>query len=319
MKQQIELLTKKFTRVADQPLSNFSSNNNEIIIMGGCDANETKKSVIIFNPAYGTYAELPPMNCPRHSQSSCVYNNDVIVACGRDGKHLDSIEILRVNQDLPRWTISNGRLPAKLLGHVLKVYKEKLLVIGGLDDTGKVSNEIHELALDKPYTPTLLATMPEPRMHHAAEIVNDTLFILGGRTNNDNEDEVILDSVMVYDFITKEFKTCRPLPKPVYFMSTVTWGKHIIVIGGGDKRANLNDVIRYDIESGHCETLPLLRRRRSGHSSVIIDDVIFVFGGFNTEQKYLNSVESFTLGSDGWKELSGMRVNRNRVTAVVKP
>ena len=325
MKQQLEQFAKKFNRVADQPLSNFSSSNKEIIIMGGAEVNEHKKSVSIFTPANGTYAELPPMNRPRSSPSSCAYNSDVIVAGGTDGKYyLDSIEILKINQDLPRWTISNGRLPAKLTGHVLKVYKEKLLVIGGFDNGGKVSNEIHELALDKPYTPTLLATMPEPRMYHAAEIVNDKLFILGGRIRKDDDDDVVYDdvvydSVVLYDFIMKEFKTCPSLPEPVHFMSTVTWGKQIIVIGGVNERGSSNDVIMYDIESGHCETLPSLRHKRSGHSSVIIEDVIFVFGGHTAEQGALTSVESFTMGSDGWKELPGMKVKRNCVTAVVKP
>ena len=318
MKQQFERFAKKFNRVADQPLSNFSSSNKEIIIMGGGeDVKVFKKSVSIFTPANGTYAELPPMNRPRSSASSCVYNNDVIVAGGWDGKYIfDTIEILSINQDLPRWTISNGRLPAKLLGHVLKVYKEKLLVIGGFHNTA--SNEIHELALDKPYTPTLLATMPQPRMYHAAEIVNDKLFILGGRTRNDNG-EVFHDSVVVYDFIMKEIKTFPSLPKPVCSMSTVTWGKQIIVIGGVNERENSNDVIMYDIESGDCETLPSLGYRRAGHSSVIIDDVIFVFGGHTAERGTHTSVESFTMGSDGWKELPPMKEKRSLATAVVKP
>ena len=318
MKQQIEQFAKKFNRVADQLLSNFSSSNKEIIIMGGFDGKEAQKSVSIFTPATGTYAELPPMNRPRSSASSCVYNNDVIVAGGWDGKYIfDTIEILSINQDLPRWTISNGRLPAKLLGHVLKVYKEKLLVIGGFHNTA--SNEIHELALDKPYTPTLLATMPQPRMYHAAEIVNDKLFILGGKTRNDNGDEAFHDSVVVYDFIMKEFKTFPSLPKTLYSMSTVTWGKQIIVIGGVNERENSNNVIMYDIESGDCETLPSLGYRRFGPSSVIIEDVIFVFGGYSAEQGALTSVESFTMGSDGWKELPPMKEKRGLATAVVKP
>ena len=320
MKQQIELLTKKFKRVPDQPLSNFSSSKKEIIIMGGMDNREVTKSVIFFNLACGTYAELPPMNSPRTVASSCVYNNHVIVAGGWVGKRrVNSIEILRINEDPPRWTISNTRLPTVLTGHVLKVYQEKLLVIGGVEGTGKISNKINELALENPHTSTLLATMPQSRAFHAAEIVNDKLFILGGMTKNDN-DGVIHDSVVVYDFITKEFNTCPSLPKHVLCMCTVTWGKKIIVVGGVDKNGGkLNDVFTYDIESGHCESLPSLRHRRSGHSTVMINDVIFVFGGRNHEQGDLNSAESFTMGSDGWKELLGMKEKRNFPTAVEKP
>ena len=321
MKKQFELFAEKFNQVADQPLSNFAS-SKEIIIMGGFGGEQVKQSVRIFNPANGTYAKLPPMNFPRMGASSCVYNNDVIVAGGWDGKHcLDSIEILRINQDLSRWTILNSTLPAKLRDHVLKVYQEKLLVIGGWDgDRRTPFNEINELALENPYTPTLLATVPEPRIAHAAEIVDDKLFILGGKTSFNADELVVHDSVVVYDFITKELQTFPSLPKPVCHMSTVTWGKKIIVIGGTDKNGgDINDVIMYDIESGHCETLPPLRRRRCGHSTVMINDVIFVFGGWNRDQRFLNSVESFKMGSDGWKVLPGMKENRNCPTAIVKP
>jgi hypothetical protein len=48
-------------------------------------------------------------------------------------------------------------------------------------------------------------------------------------------------------------------------------------------------------------------------------DVIVVFGGWNKEERYLNSVESFTMGDDQWKELSGMKEKRVSATAVVKP
>jgi hypothetical protein len=48
-------------------------------------------------------------------------------------------------------------------------------------------------------------------------------------------------------------------------------------------------------------------------------DVIVVLGGRSDEQGYLNSVESFTMGDDQWKELPGMKEKINFATAVVKP
>ena len=338
MKQQFDLLNERFDRVADQPFSNFSSSNKEIIIMGG-EKKERQSlcSVRIFKPNDGTYAKLSPMNIPRHSASSCVYNNDVIIAGGCHGEDgLDTIEILKLDQYLPRWTISRGKLPVKLFSHVLVVYREKLLVIGGINgETDEMSNEIHELSLDRPYTPTLLTSMPQPRHGLTAEIVNDKLFILGGITttsnhdddndedddDDDDDDDDVLDSVMMYDFIANEFTTCASLPKPVHNMATVTWGNKIIVVGGRVKNRDvLNDVIMHDTESGLIEKLPSLKHNRADHSAVICDDVIVVIGGWNNQQGYLDSVEYWKIGSDdNWKELPGMTEKRRDVTAAVIP
>ena len=289
--------------------------------MGGTNADGAKlSSVSIFNPAGGTYAKLPPMNYPRQSASSCIYNNDVIITGGSsDGIHGQAtIENMRINQHPPRWTISEG-LHFKLYSHVQIVYQEKLLVIGGYrSETNEISDEMHELSLPSPYTPTLLARMPQPRSMHRAEIVNGNLFILGGTTTSDPVDG--LDSVIRYDPISNGFKICPPLPKPVCDMSTVTWGDKIIVLGGLDKNGrHLNDVIMYDTESGRSERLPSLKNKRSGHSAVIIADVIFVFGGMN--KRFLNLVESFMMGSSqqSWTEQPIMPEKRYGVTAVVKP
>ena len=314
------LLTKKSNQATDEPVTEFLSSTKEIIIMGGKYDDRTLESVSIFKPNDGTYAELPPMDIPRHSASSCVYNNDVIITGGCHGEDgVDTIEILKINQRHRRRRKLSGKLPFKVSSHVTIVIQGKSLVVGGYNwDTNEVSKEIHEVSLAQPYPSKLLTTLPQPRHGHAAEIVNDKLFILGGlATSRDNDPH---DSVMMYDFTTKTFKTCPPLPKPVCHMATVTWGNKIIIVGGKDTNGEvLNDVIIYHTESGLSERLPSLKHKRCGSSAVIIDDVIVVFGGWNVEQENLNSVESFTMGSDGWKELPGMKEKRSYATVVVKP
>ncbi len=299
------------------------ANDQDIIILGGrsgpvCD--EITNTVEKFNIEEGKSTELPPMNQPRTQSSSCVHNNNIMVTGGFSGQDgHDSIEVLNMNQYPLRWMMFQGKLPFKLSGHVAIVYQSKLYVIGGYNwSENKTSDLIHELALAAPYSTKVQARMPQPREHHRAEIVNGELFILAGTTTGFCEDAT--DSVQVYDFTTKKFKSCPSLPKPVCRMSTVTWGNMIILIGGQDKNDKvLNDVIMYDTETGRSERLPSLNHKRYGPSVVIMHDVIVVLGGYNAEQGYLNSVESFTLGSDGWKELPGMKEKRSYATAVVKP
>ena len=70
----------------------------------------------------------------------------------------------------------------------------------------------------------------------------------------------------------------------------------------------------YHIETGRSERLPSLKHKRRGPSAVIMHDVIVVLGGWNKEEGYLNSVESFTMGDDQWRELPRMKEERGNAT-----
>ena len=306
---------------AMEPL--LPANDQDINILGG-RSRDGKGGVLNtvekFNIVEEKSTELPRMNQPRVVSSSCVYNNNIMVTGGFNGQDgLDSIEVLNMNQHPLRWMMFQGKLPFKLCSHVVIVYQDKLYVIGGYNWSEKETSDlIHEVALAAPYTAKVLAKMPEPRQNHRAEIVNGKLFILGGRKTVHNKDAI--DSVLVYDFTKKKFKPCPSLPKPVCEMSTVTWGNMIIVISGVDKNnQKFYDVIMYDTETGRSERLPSLNHQRSGHSAVIMHDVIVVLGGWNNEERELNSVESFKMGEDGWREMPGLKQKRFRATAVVKP
>jgi N-acetylneuraminic acid mutarotase len=298
-------------------------NNQDIIILGGWyapGAESVLNTVEKFNMVEGKSTQLPKLNHPRVRSASCVHNGDVIIIGGYDGQDgTDSIEILKINQDPLRWMMFDGKLPLKLSSHDVVVYQGKVYIMGGYNASKKkINDKIYELSIIPPYTAKLLAGMPQPRRNHKAEIVNGKLFIFGGTTTGKSKDTI--DSVVVYDFIKNEFKPCPSLPKPVWAMSSVTWGNMVVLIGGEDKNDQvLNEVTMYDTESGQSQKLPPLIHKRSGSSAVIMHDVIVVLGGWNKEEGILNSVESFTLGDDHWRELPEMMEKRYRATAVVKP
>ena len=301
----------------------YSANNEDVIILGGWyTIGDTSVSNVVekYNIVEKRSTILPQLNYPRATSASCVYNNDILVVGGYDGKDgTDTIEVLKMKQNPLRWTVFDGKLPVKLSHHDVIVHQGKLYIIGGDDYMErKTSNAIYEIALIPPYTAKLLTRMTESRRGHRAELVNGKLFILGGATTGHSKDA--LDSVVVYDLIKNEFKPCPSLPQPVCYMSTVTWGNKIIVVGGLDKNDQaLNDVIVYDTETGRSERLPSMIYKRYGCSAVIMNDVIVVFGGENNEEEHLKSVETFTIGGDCWKELPGMIERRVFATAVVKP
>ena len=311
-------LNNNGAQAADAPVP---ANNQDIIILGGWYASGKERVLYTaekYNMLEKKSTQLPPMIHPRGEAASCVYNNDVIVAGGYDGQGaIDSIEILKMNQDPLQWIMFGSKLSMKLYGHVALVHQDKLLVIGG-QNADKVSDAILEVSLTPLYTSKLLGRMPKPRTYHGAELINDKLYILAGTTTGWSKDAT--DSVVVYDLVKNECKPCTSLPYPVTGMSSVTWGNMIIVVGGinKDKQA-LDDVIMYDTETGRSQVLPSLIYKRNGCSAVIVNDVIVAMGGWNDERGPLNSVECFTMGSEEWRELPGMIEKRYCVSAVVKP
>ena len=333
MKRQLE----KMTMMINQALQGNNLNNNggaevidpavpvrnqDIIIVGGFYAPglESVSNTETFNIVKGNSTQLPSMNIARAAPASCVYNGDVIVTGGFDSKDCtDSIEILKMNQHPLRWTMFDGKLPVKLSSHVVIVYQDKLYVVCEKNwSEDKTSDRIYEITFTPTYTSKLLASMPQPTRNHSAIVVNGHFYVIGGTTTVYPKD--VINSVVVYDFIKNEIKSCPSLSNPVCRMSTVTWGNMIVVLGGVDKNDNvLNDVTMYDTETGQSERLPSLRHKRYGHCAVIMHDVIVVLGGRNEEQGWLNSVETFTMGSTEWRELPGMKEKRNFASAVVIP
>ena len=72
------------------------------------------------------------MNTPRAESGACVYNGDVIITGGFDGKDgTNMIEILKTTQPPLQWTMIGSKLPVNLTAYVSIIYQNKLYVIGG--------------------------------------------------------------------------------------------------------------------------------------------------------------------------------------------
>ena len=81
---------------------------------------------------------------------------------------------------------------------------------------GTYSDEIHEILLTSPYSLKLLGKLPKPIGYHGAELVNNTVFIFGGKKH-----DMLYDDISAYDLIRNECRIISKLPYPLCDMSTV--------------------------------------------------------------------------------------------------
>ena len=305
-------MEKKGRKVRNAP----SGDRENIIVAGGYD----NDSVEMFNWRQRTWSSLQSMPKKRWGATSFLYNNQVVIAGGYCNDYVVD-DMIRMNVDpypeiSTHWSECPVKLSAKMAHHSSVLYEDKLMVTGGRNEN-VTSDKIHEVQVVPPYTVKNLSRMPEPRQRHCTEIFDDGLWILGGRTNSYNREN--LSSVVLYDIKNNACKQLAPLPYEVSDMATVRWGDNVVVIGGIDKLGNsLNTVIMYNVKTEQSHMLPPMRCKRWGCTAVVVGNNIVVLGGYATGgQGELKSVEFFNFGRNIWQELPEMSQNRRWHTAVV--
>ena len=288
-----------------------------IIVAGGVGTD----TVEMFDWRKRTWSPLQSMSKQRWRATSFLYNDSVVIAGGLSSDSTGfAHDMIYMNVDRKPdrsflWSECPVGLPDKLTYHNGVLDNNQLIVAGG--NTGsEISDKIIELQLGFPYTPKVLARMPEPRQNHCMEAFDDSLLIVGGSSTYRFRESC--NSVLLYEKKKNVFKQMAPLPYEVSKMACVRWEDNIVVIGGADKHGKaLDTVILYNAKTERSRMLPVMRCKRLGCTAVIIENNIVVLGGLDEQERVLKTVEAFNFDRYTWVELPEMSVARWLHTAVV--
>ena len=285
-----------------------------IIIAGGYNGKGNINSVEIFSWSQKRWTMINPMSICRTRASAVTYKGEVLISGGFDGKKsTNTIETSSCDQSV-EWKISQVKLPELGRGHATVMYKDSLILSGGvMGPQSKTSDKIYEISMVPPYSTKVLTTMPEPRYDHTMELFKDKLFIFGGCYVG------VQDTVMMYNLVTKEWTMMKPLPFAVNEMASVLWQNNVILLGGRKNISYSNDTaIMYNLTTGESKYLPSMKQKRRGCAAVVTGDVLVVMGGRDKEN-YLKFVEAFHFQKQVWEELPDMNEASGYASAVVKP
>ena len=293
----------------------------KVVVAGGY-GNGSLNSVEMFCLSSGTWTPLQPLKERRHSSSSVVYSNQILLLGGLCGStSTNSMESLSMNavevENSIHWEDFPATLPGRMYSHSSVVYNGRLFLIGGFNrDKCACCNSITEISLVPPYTSKQLTTVPE-RWCHGVALFGDKIVIVGGR--EDMLPKTTRKTVLLYDITKNECQELAPLPYAVYHMATVKWGDdNVVVIGGVNAEGQaLNTVVVYNVKTQQSHRLPDMKYKRQGCVAVVVRDTIIVFGGGDEERNYLKSVECFKFDKYSWEELPEMHEERCWATAVV--
>ena len=156
---------------------------------------------------------------------------------------------------------------------------------------------------------TKLADLPRRRYRHAAALVNNKLWLVGGRTQQDD----LIAEIDIYDIESNEWTTLGESLPEQYWTSDHTafaFGKYAYFVGGWTQFYDAKPtVFRIDtISSLDSNTLVIEDRAplsvsRGDLASVVATDFALVSGGYTHANNYtapLADVEQYDFASDTW-------------------
>ena len=177
-----------------------------------------------------------------------------------------------------------------------------LYVIGGGDSGVALPNlERYDPVLD---AWTTLAPMNAARAGAAAAVIDDGIFVIGGRqsTNGPCSGGLYLQTVEKYDIDTNTWSPVAQLPTPRSDLAAVAHGGKIFVFGGCNSTGVTGEVDMYDPQTNTWTTtglMPMSTARASfvaGHSG----GKVYAIGGTIDGVTLSNANEVYDIASNSW-------------------
>ncbi|XP_077295648.1 kelch-like protein 20 isoform X3 [Arctopsyche grandis] len=176
-----------------------------------------------------------------------------------------------------------------------KCCKQTILIIGGEHDRVSCFDLVTKET-------TQLQSMQKERRYFAATVIDDQIFVIGGR----NERNGAMDSVERYDLVTNTWTNMAHMLTPRCGHGITVIGKEIYAIGGCDNSNNkLNTMEIYNTQQDVWRAAPKMNEKRYYFAAVAMGNHIYAIGG-HCGLSSLKSVERFDIKSQTWTSLASL-------------
>ena len=120
--------------------------------------------------------------------------------------------------------------------------------------------------------------MPTAREHLTSAVVDDRLYVIGGRTNGMASN---VDANEVYDPVTDKWTILEHMPSKRGGLSsaTIAVNESIYVFGGEQPTGTFSNNEKFDVVSDTWTSEKSMPTARHGLVAVAIDNMIYVIGG----------------------------------------
>ncbi|XP_077295669.1 kelch-like protein 35 [Arctopsyche grandis] len=143
-----------------------------------------------------------------------------------------------------------------------------------------------------------------------------TVLIVGG------EDDITSGKIEIYDADGDKWSTHHDLDNKTTNFGAVVLNNKLITMGGKIDNKTTNKVSCFNLVTKKTTELQAMQQERRFFAATVIDDRVFIFGGWNNENEIINSVERlntmeiYDTQQDKWAAAPPMKENRTSFAAV---
>lgn len=238
-----------------------------------------------------TWRALPQPPVEMNHFQAITYNGELYVMMAFQGRYPHETPLPNsyiYNPKQGQWRTGPELPKDRLRGSAgVVVYKDKIYTVCGIID-GHYDGHVAWFDEYDPKTNTWkrLPDAPRPRDHISATIVNDKLFLAGGRNSTARIKKVMeltIAEVDVYDFKTGRWETLAPtanIPTQRAGASAITQGGKVWIIGGETVQLLAHNEAEFlDPKTNTWTSGPRLKQGRHGTQAVVHNGQIYIVAG----------------------------------------
>ncbi|CAG8467955.1 11154_t:CDS:10 [Scutellospora calospora] len=152
----------------------------------------------------------------------------------------------------------------------------------------------------------MIGPLPSGRHGHSVTMIGTKMYIYGGQSEDRYLNDFIVFDMEKYNSSSASWEFIVPkglTPPGRTAHITCAYGDKIYMFGGMDDERCYNDMWCYDIHDNTWTQLScvgFIPYPRKYHSATIVDGIIYVFGGVNSEGQETNDLTSFQISTQRW-------------------
>ncbi|MFY0628419.1 MAG: galactose oxidase [Reichenbachiella sp.] len=283
----------------------FVKFQDKFYLIGGRGINP----VNVFDPKTNQWETKGKTPLEIHHFQPVVYNDAIYFVGAMTGKYpvetpLENIWMYYPKKD--KWE-KGPNIPKEIQrgGAGVVIRNDKIYVACGIDlgHTSGTNNSFDSFDL-KTSTWTRLTKAPHIRDHFSAVLVNDKLYLIGGRNTSEHHEDnfaaffgATTPEVDVYDFSSEKWITLKaPLSVPTAAGSVVNVGQYILYAGGESNQPKAHNQTQcLDTKTGDWIELATLNIGRHGSHAIVHEGNVYIAAGSpNRGGGNMGSIEVFS-------------------------
>ena len=243
-----------------------------------------------YDPVIDTWSSISTSYC---YFAMTTLNHRLLIAGGKDKSDKRTSQILTMDGgQLKNYAQMNiARSFATAVGH-----HGMLIITGGYNDMDKTLSctDLFDSNSGQWYS---CNDLPQPHSSLKSVIVDNILYLLGGRNNRDGNPSTAVFTASLDTLSKHELKWSACMDTPWCWSAPVSiqGGTHLLIVGGssktGEKHTCSSDIYKFNKVSHNWEAvgcIPSMRRSSAAVSTA--DNEIFIVGGLNGKAEYTNTV-----------------------------